>query len=494
MSVEEWINVIVYDWMWGIPLVVFVLGAGLYLSLRTGFFQLTGFGKAMKRAGRNIFGKSKNGDGSGVLSSMEAMSTALGTTVGVGNIGGVATALALGGPGAIFWMWISGLFGMIVKTAEVTLAVHYREKEGDQEAYGGPNYYMKNGIGKEMGHRKLYLILSVLFAIGFSLSYFINIQTYTVSEALSSTFNISMMGSAIVFTVVLYIMISGGLKGIGKMAAILVPFMCLFYLIGGLFIIITNIGMVPASLALVFKSAFSGTAAMGGFAGATMKLALQTGMARSVFSNEAGWGTAPMIHASAKVDHPVKQGMLGIFEVFMDTFVICTMTCLVIMVTGQWNSGLEGASLTLAAFEAGLGTVGRIILAIGVFLFGITTSSGLYVQIEVVLRYVVGESKIKDFALKFYKWTYPLPSLILVIIAVAGGLSGSTVWIISDAGVGLPIFINLAALVVLAPKFKALLNDYKARCEGKGNVDPNFSIYFDPKQDAEAKANFDPES
>ena len=484
MSAIDWINVIVYDYLWGTPLVIFVLGAGLYLSLRTGFFQLTGFKMAMKRAWANIFPKKgENDKGAGVLSSMEAMSTALGTTVGVGNIGGVATALALGGPGAIFWMWVSGLFGMIVKSAEVTLAVHYRSKDAKQEAYGGPNYYMKKGIGQEMNMKWLYLILSALFAVGFSLSYFINIQTYTVAEALESTFDISMLGSAIFFTVMLYVMISGGLKSIGRVASILVPFMCVFYLLGGLFIIIMNIGAVPECFGLIFKSAFTETAAIGGFAGATIKLALQTGMARSVFSNEAGWGTAPMIHASAKVDHPVKQGMLGIFEVFVDTFVICSMTALVIMVTGQWNSGLDGASLTLSAFESGLGTVGRIVLAIGVFLFGITTSTGLYAQIEVVLRYVVGESKVKDFALKFYKWTYPLPSLILVLIAVFYELPGATVWLISDAGVGLPIFINLLALVILAPKFNALLKDYRARYLGKGKVDENFKVFYDEENE-----------
>ncbi|MBQ0059952.1 MAG: sodium:alanine symporter family protein [Lachnospiraceae bacterium] len=494
MSIEDWINVIVYDWMWGTPLVVFVLGAGFYISIRSGFFQLTWFGKAMKRAKETLFGQKKDdASNAGVLSSLEAMSTAIGTTVGVGNIGGVATALAVGGPGAIFWMWVSGLLGMIVKSAEITLAVHYRVKDGDKEAYGGPNYYMKHGIGEEMKKPKLYIILSALFAIGFSLSYFINIQTYTVAEALESTFNFSMMGSAILFTVVLYGMISGGLKGIGKIATFLVPFMCLFYLIGGLFIVITHIGTVPGIIGQIFSNAFTGTAAAGGFAGATVKLALQTGMARSVFSNEAGWGTAPMIHASAQVDHPVKQGMLGIFEVFVDTFIICTMTCLVIMCTGQWNSGLDGAALTLSAFESGLGVVGRYILAIGVFLFGITTSSGLYAQIEVVLRYVVGESKAKKFALAFYKWTYPLPSLLLVVIAVAGGLSGSTVWIISDAGVGLPIFINLAALVILTPKFLALTKDYKARFLGQGKVDPDFKIFYDEAQDKVAKENISKE-
>ena len=479
MNFEEIINIIVYDYMWGMPLIVFILASGAYLTIRSKGFQIRGFKMAMKRAWGNFFGKEKDGESAGVISSFEAMSTALGTTIGVGNIGGVATALALGGPGAIFWMWVSGLFGMIIKTAEITLAVHYRSKDENGEAYGGPNYYIQKGIGKEMNKKTLYKVLSGLFAIGFSLSYFINIQTYTVSEALSTTFGFGMLGTAIAFTIVLYIMISGGLKSVGRWATILVPFMCLFYLAGGIIIICKNITALPECFELIFKGAFSEMAATGGFAGAAMSGAIKTGMARSVFSNEAGWGTAPMIHASAKVDHPVKQGMLGIFEVFVDTFVICTLTCLIVMVTGQWSSGLDGANLTLSAFEIGLGSFGRITLAIGVFLFGITTSSGLYAQIEVVLRYVVGESKIKDFALKFYKWTYPLPSLLLVIIAVFNEFSGTTVWLISDAGVALPIFINILALFILAPKFTALLKDYNARYLNKGLVDENFRVFYD---------------
>ena len=466
MNIEELITVIVNDYFWGTPMVIFILLAGAYLTVRTGFFQIRGFKMSMKRAWNNFFGKNKDDGNAGVLSPLEAMATALGTTIGVGNIGGVASAVAIGGPGAIFWMWVSGLFGMVIKSAEITLAVHYRSKDENNEAYGGPNYYMKKGIGMELGKKKLFKVLSALFIIGFSMSYFINIQTYTVAEAMASTFGIGMLASAIVFTILLYVMISGGLKSVGRWASILVPFMCLFYIIGGLIIIAKNIEAVPGVFGMIF-------------AGAGFKLAIKTGMSRSVFSNEAGWGTAPMIHASAKVDHPVKQGMLGIFEVFMDTFVICTMTALVVLCTGQWNTGIEGADLTLSAFEVGIGSFGRIVLAIGVFLFGITTSSGLYAQIEVVLRYVVGNSKIKKAALMFYKWTYPLPSLLLVVISVVNEFEGTTVWLISDAGVALPILINIIALFILAPKFTSLLKDYNARYLGKGKVDKDFKVFYD---------------
>ena len=254
MNIEELITVIVNDYLWGTPMVAFILLAGAYITVRTGFFQIRGFKMAMKRAWNNFFGKNKDDENAGVLSPLEAMATALGTTIGVGNIGGVASAVAIGGPGAIFWMWISGLFGMVIKSAEITLAVHYRSKDENNEAYGGPNYYMQKGIGMERGKKKLFKVLSALFIVGFSMSYFINIQTYTVSEAMSSTFGIGMIASALVFTVLLYIMISGGMKSVGRWATLLVPFMCMFYIIGGLIIIAKNIDVIPGIFGMIFST------------------------------------------------------------------------------------------------------------------------------------------------------------------------------------------------------------------------------------------------
>lgn len=483
MNLEEFMSVLIWDYMWGLPMVVLILGTGFYITVRTGFFQILGFGTAMKHAWRSIFGKGdKDQNDTGVLSPLEAMSTALGTTIGVGNIGGVASAIAVGGPGAVFWMWMAGLFGMIIKMAEITMAVHYRSKDQNNEAYGGPNYYMKKGIGAEMNLKAVFKILSALFAFGFMTGFVINIQTYTVAEAVANTFNIGMIPVGIVYTIALYVMISGGLKSVGRFASKMVPFMCILYLGSGLFIIASNASAIPGVFALIFQSAFNGTAALGGFMGASVSLAIQTGMARSVFSNEAGWGSAPMIHATAKVDHPIKQGLMGVFEVFMDTFVICTITCLVIMCTGQWSSGLDGATLTLAAFETGIGSVGRILLALGVFLFGLTTSSGVYAQIEVVVRYLVGESKLKKVILTIYKWSYPIPCLALVYIAVYMGYPGTTIWLFSDFSTALPIFANIVALLILTPKFVSLLSDYKARYLGKGTVDPNFRIFYEKEE------------
>lgn len=483
MNLEEFMSVLIWDYMWGLPMVVLILATGLYITVRTGFFQFRGFGTAMKHAFRSIFGKEEaDKNDTGVLSPLEAMSTALGTTIGVGNIGGVASAIAVGGPGAVFWMWVAGLFGMIIKMSEITLAVHYRSKDQNNEAYGGPNYYMKKGIGTELNLKVIFKILSALFAFGFLLGYFINIQTYTVAEAVGNTFEIGMIPVGIVYTLALYVLISGGLKSVGRFASKLVPFMCIFYLGAGLFIIARNAPSIPGVIGLIFQSAFTGTAALGGFMGASISLAIKTGMARSVFSNEAGWGSAPMIHATAKVDHPIKQGLMGVFEVFMDTFVICTITCLVILCTGQWSSGLDGATLTLAAFETGIGSFGRIALALGVFLFGLTTSSGIYAQMEVVVRYLVGESKLKNAILTFYKWTYPIPSLAMVYIAVYMGYPGTTVWLFSDFGTALPIFANIVALLILTPKFSSLLRDYKARYLGQGKPDPDFHIFYEKEE------------
>lgn len=481
MGIEQIIEIVVYDYLWGIPLILIVLAGGIYFTFASGIIQFKFFGKSFKMMKESFEGNKEEsiGDQTGVLSSFEAISVALGTTIGVGNIGGVAAAIALGGPGAVFWMWMAGLFGMSIKAVEITLAVHYRSKDENNESYGGPNYYMRKGIALEKNYRVIAKVLSALFAFGFILGIFLNIQTYTVSEAVAGTFNMNINVVAIIYTIALYYMISGGMKHIGKIAAMIVPIMIVFYIGGGLFIIFRNTQQIPEAFRLIFGSAFTGTAAFGGFAGATFKIVISSGMSRSVFSNEAGWGSAPMIHASSKINHPFKQGILGIFEVFTDTFIVCTITALIIIVTGQWSSGLDGATLTLHAFEQGTGFLGRIILAVGVFLFGLTTSSGVYTQIEVVLRYIIGNSPMKEKLLTFYKWFYPIPSVVLVFIASYYGLPGTTVWLISDAATAFPIFANIIALFILWPRFKNILADYKARYMGEGKIDPSFQVFYE---------------
>lgn len=475
----ELIEKIVWDYLWGMPLIILSLSVGIYFTIFSGFFQFRFFNHAMKMAFSKFLSKNDSKE-KGTISPLQALSVAIGSTIGVGNIGGVATAIAVGGPGAVFWLWVAGILGQIIKMVEVSLAVHYRSNSKDGSTFGGPTYYMKKGLGIEKKMKPLASVLIFIFLFGFVVGFAITMQNYTISEAVSSTFNINMIVVSVVYTVLLYFMISGGLKSLGKIASILVPFMCLFYILGGLFIIGKNVAQLPSLFGMIFSSAFNGTAAVGGFAGAAFIQVIKIGMSRAVFSNEAGWGSSPMIHASAKTNHPVSQGILGIFEVFMDTIIICTITSLVILITGEWSSGISGAALTLSAFETGVGSIGRIILTVGILLFGITTSSGIYAQIEVLVRYLIGEGKkAEKTILSVYKWIFPIPGLLLVILAVVNGLPGTSVWLFADMSTALPIFANLLTLIILSGKFFSLVKDYKARYMGIGKVDPNFKVFYE---------------
>ncbi len=476
------IETIVWEYLWGMPLIIISLSVGFYFTVLSGFFQFRFLKHAFSVTLKKIFG-TKNSDENGTISSFEALSIAIGSTVGVGNIGGVATAIAVGGPGAVFWLLLAGILGQIVKMVEVSLAVHYRSVRDDGSTYGGPTYYMAKGLGIEKGWKIIPKVLSFIFIFGFGIGFFLTMQNYTISEAIATTFDVNMILVSVVYTVLLYIMISGGLTSVGKIASKLVPFMCLFYILGGLFIILKNINMIPSTIQLIFEGAFSGTAAFGGFAGAGFSQVIKIGMSRAVFSNEAGWGSSPMIHASSKTDHPINQGLLGIFEVFIDTIIICSITSLVIITTGQWSSGLSGAELTLSSFEIGMGSLGRIILCIGILLFGITTSSGIYAQIEVLIRYLIGEGKkAEKIILNIYKWTYPIPGLALVVIAVLKGMPGTSVWLFADMSTALPIFANLLTILLLSGTFFKLLKDYKARYLGIGDVDEDFDIFYEDKK------------
>lgn len=470
----------VVSFLWGTPLIVGILFTGFYITLRSGFFQFAFFGHIMKNTFGNLLSKNKEeGSEKGILSPVEAVSTAIGGSVGVGNIGGVATAIATGGPGAVFWMWVCALIGMIIKTAEVTLAVHYRNTDEEGNPYGGPTYYIEKGLGEEKGF-KLWPLMAFLFGGGIFATFFITLQNYTVSEALDSAFGIGMIPASLIYCFLTYVMIFGGIKHVGKIAGKIVPLMCLFYIISCLYIIISNISELPAVFELIFKSAFTGTAAVGGFAGAGISQVIRLGVSRSVYSNEAGWGTSPMIHSTSKTDHPVKQGLWGGFEVFVDTMLVCTMTAITVIITGQWSSGLSGATLTLSAFEIGMGPIGKSILAIGVFLFGITTSSGWYSYYEIILRHVFKEkTEMKNKILKVYRLLYQIPGVLMVIYAVSYGLPGKYVWYFADISSAIPTFVNIFAVLFLSGKFFELLKDYKARYLGIGKVDKDYKLYYE---------------
>lgn len=467
-------------WLWGLPLIVTILGAGIFFTVTTGFFQFAKFGHIWKETFGKLLKKHEGEEGAeGILSPFEAVSSAIGGSVGVGNIGGVATAIAVGGPGAVLWMWVAALVGMVIKMAEVTLAVYYRSKDEKGNPYGGPTYYMEKGLGIEKGF-KAWPVLAVIFGGGIFSTFFLTMQNYTVSEAVGNTFGIPLLAVSVGYIALVYLIISGGIPSLGKWAGRLVPFMTLFYVVTGLFIIIMNIGGIPSAFGEIFSGAFSGTAAVGGFTGAAVARALQMGMARSVYSNEAGWGTSPMIHSTAKTDHPVRQGLWGSFEVFVDTIIVCSITALVIILTGAWTSGMAGATLTLSAFEMGIGTVGRYIIAISVFLFGLTTTTGWYAYYEILLRHLFRNNvKVKDAILNVYKWTYPVPGIAMVLLAVYGEVPGATLWLFADFTSAIPTFVNIITILILSPVFIKLVKDYKGRHMGEGEYDKNFKVFYE---------------
>lgn len=478
------------EFLWGLPLLIVILFTGLYFTIGSKFFQFIYLPHILKKTLLSIFKRKSSDDNTsskGIISSFEAVSTAIGGSVGVANIGGASTAIAVGGPGAMFWLWVCALLGMIIKTVEVTLSVHYRSTDENGDPYGGPTYYMEKGLGEERKFR-YWMIPAVLFGCGIFGTFFFTLQNYTISEAVSSTFDIGMIPVSLTLMLVTYYVIYGGLRHIGKFAAKLVPFMVLFYVLSGLYIILSHFTEIGNVFSIIFQGAFGGTAAVGGFTGAAVTQAISMGMARSVYSNEAGWGTSPMVHSTAKVNHPVKQGLWGAFEVFIDTIVVCSVTAFVIIITGKWSSGMSGAELTLTAFEMGIGDTGRIIITISIFLFGLTTLTGWFVYYEVLLRHLLRnkDQTFKKRILTFYNWFYPIPGTALVIYAVSYGLTGQTVWYFADIASAIPTFINVVAILLLSKKFFSLLQDYKARYLGIGQIDPTVHLFY---EDSSQKQN-----
>ena len=445
------------NFLWGLPIIVIILGAGIYFTFKTGFFQVFYLKHIFSETILKTIKTGNKGEGNakGLITPFDAVATAIGGTVGVGNIGGVAMV-------------------------EVTLGVYYREKDENGEIYGGPTYYMEKGLGKERGV-KWWIVPAVIFGGGIFSTFFITVQNYTVSEAVSAAYGIKIIYASIIYILVNYILIIGGIKKLGKIAGKIVPFMCIFYIVAALYIIAINIGNLPETIVLVFKGAFNGTAAVGGFAGAAFNQVMRIGMARSVFSNEAGWGSSPMIHSSAQTDHPVKQGLWGAFEVFVDTIIVCTLTALVIIITNVWQSGATGATLTLSAFETGMGLASKIFIATGIFLFGVTTSSGWYAYYEIILRHLMkSRPKLKEAILKFYKIFYPIPGFIMVVMATTIGMPGGTVWVFADFTTAIPTFVNVGVILALSGTFLKLFKDYKKRYILKEDMSKeNTKLFFE---------------
>ena len=421
--------------VWGPPLLILLVGTGIYFTFKLNFIQMFKLPLAIKYLFLNDDDKSDN-EAKGEVSSFAALCTALSATIGTGNIVGVATAIATGGPGALFWMWVAAFFGMATKYAEGVLAIKYREVDENGEMSGGPMYYIEKGVGN-----KFLANMFAFFGIAVAL---LGIGTFgqvnSISKAALISFNIPIWFTAIIITILVTLVTLGGIKRISNVAEKIVPTMAILYIIGALLVLICNFKAIPSAITLIIKSAFNPSAALGGTTGITISLAIQIGIGRGVFSNEAGLGSAPIAAAAAKTKYPVKQGLISMTGTFIDTIIICTMTGLAILLTGSFNSGLEGAAMTTFAFENGLpfAIIGKYIVNIGLIFFAFTTIIGWNYYGERCIQYLIGIKGIK-----FYKIIF------IALVGVGPFLSLNLVFIIADIVNGLMALPNLIGLIKL---------------------------------------------
>ncbi|MFA7620731.1 MAG: sodium:alanine symporter family protein [Aminobacteriaceae bacterium] len=452
LEINNFVNGIV----WGPWMLALLVGTGVYLTVILGLPQLRYFFLSFKEVFGNL-GVKKEGEGT--ISSFAALSTALASTVGTGNIAGVATALHLGGPGALFWMLVSAFFGMATKMVEVILAVRFRDKDDLGNWRGGTMYILEKGANAKW--------LAWLFALfGFLASFGIGcaVQSNSVAEGFEMGFGIPYLYSGIAVAVLTALVILGGLKRISDVTTYLVPFMAIFYIVGAIIVVVTKSDQIVPAFATAVKYAFSDPMAMpGAIAGWTIKNAIVKGIARGVFSNEAGLGSAPMVHATAVVDHPCRQGMYGIFEVFIDTLVVCTLTALVILTSGMLTGqpDISGARLTLSGFESVLGNTGTIILSIGLALFAYSTILGWYWYGETCATYIFGTKII------------PVMKILWIVVLFLGATGGvllgnaneflTHLWDMSDTLNGLMAVPNLVALLILSGEVRKLIADFDAK-------------------------------
>ena len=457
LQIIETINTAVNNFIWGVPAMVCIFGVGLYLSIRTNFLQIRKFPYAIKTTLGRIFRKRDASDGA--ITPFQAVCTALAATVGTGNIAGVAGAIAIGGPGAIFWMWVSALFGMCTKYAEVTLAVHYREINANGELVGGPMYYIKNGLSKKW-HWLAYLFAAfgVLTVFGTGNATQVNTITTAINSALlnynvisESAVSTSNLIIGIIIAILIAMILLGGIKRIGHVTEKLVPFMALLYILLGLGVILLNIQNVPAVFASIFRGAFQPRAVTGGIV-LSMFTSLKKGVSRGIFSNEAGLGTGSIAHACADTKKPVKQGMFGIFEVFTDTIVICTLTALVILCSGVAvdYGKAAGAELTILGFTSTYGSWVSIFTAVAMCCFAFSTAVGWGLYGARCIEFLFSEKVIKPF-----------------MVAILGATANlGLMWSIAETFNGLMAIPNLIALFLLSGTVVKLTKEYFAG-EGK---------------------------
>ncbi len=416
---------------WGPPMLILLVGTGFWLTINLRGIQFTKLGHALYLA---FIKRKEGGDDPGDITHFQALMTAMAATVGTGNIAGVATAIALGGPGALFWMWITGLVGMATKFAEAILAVKYRVVDEQGEMSGGPMYYISKGLNMPwLGTVFAVFAAAAAFGIGNM------VQSNSVADAVEATFGIDFWITGVVLMVLTSIVVIGGIKSIAKVTSLLVPVMVVFYILAASYIILIHIGEVPAALVFIVKQAFNPTAATGGFAGATVMMAIRFGVARGVFSNESGLGSAPIAAAAAKTKHPTSQALVSMTQTFIDTIIVCSMTGLVLVLTGTWSNGQTGSELTTTAFATGI-MGGDYIVTIGIILFAYSTILGWCYYGEKSIEYLFGVKSIMPYRIVF---------VVLIFVGAVSKLS--LVWNISDTLNGLMAIPNLIGLLLLTP-------------------------------------------
>ena len=430
------------NWFWGIPILILIGGGGLFLTIYLGFPQIRHFGYAMSQTFGKMFAKKEEGK----VRPISAAFAALACAVGASNIVGVPVAIALGGPGAVFWIWILAIFGMCTKYCEVAMGIKYRRKNDVGEWVGGPAYYLR-GLGKKIG---------VVFGVGYAFFFMIELVPSLASQGVSAAEQFNVFGAnqtvtGIIIAVLVGVILAGGFKRVSSVTDILVPVMACLYVLGALVIIFAHVGELPAIFGMIFQDAFTGRAAVGGFAGATVMAAIRWGAARGVYSNEAGVGSTIAGHCTADTDHPIRQAQFGIFEVFMDTIVICTITALAVLASGVWTQeGLSSGQLALAAFQSVFGNFGAIFVAITVFMFVFSTiiSAGFFGQIQAEILFGRKFSKI---------WVFMYP----LFIGIACAFSNvTTMYMITDGFMAIIVILNMIGLLLMCKQVKDLQKEY----------------------------------
>ena len=429
--------------VWGPVTILLLVGTGIFLTLLLRAIQIRKLGQALKL----VSGKYSDPKDEGEITYFQALSAALSATIGTGNIAGVGTAIALGGPGAIFWMWVTAVFGMAVKYAECLLSLKYRVIHADGTVSAGPMYYLERGLGQ-----KWLGILFALFAAVASFGIGNMVQANSVAEPVQTYFGVPKLITGLIMCALVFAVIIGGIKRIGQVASKLVPVMSVFYVLGALVVILMNIKGVPAAFAMIFHDAFNGTAATGGFSGAVVAQAIRFGVARGVFSNEAGLGSAPIAHGAARTKEPVRVGLVSMLGPFIDTLFVCTMTALVIIVTGAYTQGLTGADLTARGFNLGMPGPGGYMVAIGISFFAFSTIIGWSYYGDRAVEYLLGS-----------KMVMPYRILFCLLVPVGAAVQLDVVWLISDIFNGLMAWPNLIGLIFLSGVVYKSTKEYFSR-------------------------------